>query len=174
VECDGRRAASFFGSLPETLINDLATKCGRPAHDHWTISANSGQHTSQYQPVMIAPFLEIDRDGAPKKICRAAASSFRPARAGKDRIITHPIGQRARALSVVAAGPTSSPVDLECARASGAALHKRILASSVPKLPQLRPVIVRWSTLFRLLTDLAYQRPPRAVAIPRAFRPSAI
>jgi hypothetical protein len=27
--------------------------------------------------------------------------------------------------------------------------YKRILASSVPKLPQLRPVIVRWSTLFR-------------------------
>jgi hypothetical protein len=36
-------------ATPETLINDLATKCGRPAHDHWTISANSGQHTSQYQ-----------------------------------------------------------------------------------------------------------------------------
>jgi hypothetical protein len=52
--------------LPQTLINDLATKCGRPAPDHWTISANSRQHTSQYQPVMIAPFLEIDRDGAPK------------------------------------------------------------------------------------------------------------
>jgi hypothetical protein len=27
--------------------------------------------------------------------------------------------------------------------------YKRILASSVPKLPQLRSVIVRWSTLFR-------------------------
>ena len=27
--------------------------------------------------------------------------------------------------------------------------YKRVLASSVPKLPQLRPVIVRWSTLFR-------------------------
>ena len=27
--------------------------------------------------------------------------------------------------------------------------YKRILASSVPKLPQLPPVIVRWSTLFR-------------------------
>jgi hypothetical protein len=62
-----RAGCQFLRELPETLINDLATKCGRPAHDHWTISANSGQHISQYQPVMIAPFLEIDRDGAPKK-----------------------------------------------------------------------------------------------------------
>jgi hypothetical protein len=36
----------FLRELPETLIDDLATKCGRPTHDHWTISASSGQHTS--------------------------------------------------------------------------------------------------------------------------------
>src|SRR3954447_10396449 len=34
--------------LPETLIDDPATMRGRPAHDHWTISASSGQHTSHY------------------------------------------------------------------------------------------------------------------------------
>ena len=49
------------------LIDDLATKFDRPAHDHWTISASFGQHTSHYWPVMIAPFLDIDRDGALKK-----------------------------------------------------------------------------------------------------------
>ena len=55
-----------LGVARRTHLDDLATRCGRPAQDHWTISANSGQHTSQYQPVMIAPFLEIDRDSAPK------------------------------------------------------------------------------------------------------------
>ena len=74
-------AASFFGSCPRTLLDDLATRCGRPAHDHWTISANSGQHTSQYQPVMIAPFLEIDRDGAPKKFAESV-KAFRPSQKG--------------------------------------------------------------------------------------------
>ena len=33
------KPASFFGSCPRLSFNDLATKCGRPAHDHWTISA---------------------------------------------------------------------------------------------------------------------------------------
>jgi hypothetical protein len=32
--------------------------CDRPAHDHWTISASSGQHTAHYLPAMIAPFLD--------------------------------------------------------------------------------------------------------------------
>jgi hypothetical protein len=43
-----RAGCQFLRELPETLIDDLATKCGRPAHDHWTISASSGQHTSDY------------------------------------------------------------------------------------------------------------------------------
>ena len=34
-------------------------------------------------------------------------------------------------------------IEIKCNR------YKRILASSVPKLSQLRPVIVRWSTLLR-------------------------
>jgi hypothetical protein len=38
----------FLRELPETLIDDLATKCGRAAHDHCTISASSKQHTSDY------------------------------------------------------------------------------------------------------------------------------
>jgi hypothetical protein len=50
---------------PETLIDDLATKCGRPAHDLWTISASSA---------------------TPEE------TGSRPAPAGKDRIITDPIG----------------------------------------------------------------------------------
>ena len=38
----------FLRELSETLSNDLVTKCGRPAHDHWTMSASSEQHTSDY------------------------------------------------------------------------------------------------------------------------------
>ena len=34
----------------------LITWCGRAAGDHWMNSANSGQHTGHYLPVMIAPF----------------------------------------------------------------------------------------------------------------------
>jgi hypothetical protein len=41
--------------------------CGRPAHDHWTISASSGQHTSHYLPVMIAPFLDQFIETASRK-----------------------------------------------------------------------------------------------------------
>ena len=63
-----------IGLLGYCAQHDLATKCGRPAPDHWTILANSGQHTSQYQPVMIAPFLEIDRDGAPKNNLQGAST----------------------------------------------------------------------------------------------------
>ena len=65
----------FLRELPETLIDDLATKCGRPAHDHWTISANSGQRTSQYQSVRISPFLEIDRDGRPECFQRRSGTT---------------------------------------------------------------------------------------------------
>ena len=44
----GAGRCQFLREFPETLIDDLATKCGRPAHDHWTISVSSGQHTSDY------------------------------------------------------------------------------------------------------------------------------
>jgi hypothetical protein len=35
----GAGRCQFLREFLETLIDDLATKCGRPAHDHWTISA---------------------------------------------------------------------------------------------------------------------------------------
>ena len=66
----GRLYAQFLRELPKAMrqrsIKDyrwwpgcahpLITWCGRAAGDHWMNSANSGQHTGHYLPVMIAPF----------------------------------------------------------------------------------------------------------------------
>ena len=43
-----RAGCQFLRELPKTFLDDLATRCARPAHDHWTILASSGQHTSHY------------------------------------------------------------------------------------------------------------------------------
>jgi hypothetical protein len=56
-----RSLPAHAGRLPvssgvaQDFLVDLATRCRRPAHDHWTILAKLG---TAYKPVMIAPFLE--------------------------------------------------------------------------------------------------------------------
>ena len=41
-----RAGCQFLQELPKILLDDLATRCDRPAHDHRTTLASSGQHTT--------------------------------------------------------------------------------------------------------------------------------
>jgi hypothetical protein len=76
-----------LSGVAAAFTHAIGTTQGRPAHDHRTISASSGQHTSHYLPVMIAPFPDhIDRDGVQKKM---PAFAF-PTKIGASRLNRKP------------------------------------------------------------------------------------
>ena len=83
---------SFSGSCPRPCGSERASEIivdkpgqeptivGRPAHDHWTISPSSGQHTSHYLPVMIVLFPINRSRGVQKKFIRSRAAALQEAR----------------------------------------------------------------------------------------------